>query len=195
MGKEQDVFILAQESLLNVVNQIAEDQWGLDVPAYMTYGGKKATLRDLVNYHAYDDAWVPDVLAGKTAEEVGSKYDGDLLGADPKDSYANYNSTATEAVRTFADLDKIVHLSYGDFPAGEYLKHITSFRGFRAYTIAHFIGVDTTLFAGLVDGLWDEIMPNIEEWRSMGVFGPAVDVPKGADKQTQLLALTGFLQK
>jgi len=69
------------------------------------------------------------------------------------------------------------------------------FRGFRAYTIAKFIGVDSTLQDDLVQGLWDEIVPEVENWRSMGVFGPAIEVPNDADPQTKLLGLTGFLQK
>ncbi|MDE2314210.1 MAG: acyl-CoA dehydrogenase family protein, partial [Elusimicrobia bacterium] len=41
-------------------------------------------LREVINYHAYDDAWVPDMLAGSTMEAAGAdKFDGDLLGDDP----------------------------------------------------------------------------------------------------------------
>ena len=54
------------------------------VPTGMTR--QPATLRETINYHAYDTAWVPDTLAGKTIEEVGSTYDGDLLGDEPKES-------------------------------------------------------------------------------------------------------------
>ena len=49
------------------------------------------------------------------------------------------------AVRDFDDLDRIVHLTYGDWPAREYLKHITSFRGLRVHDIARFIGADTAM--------------------------------------------------
>ena len=95
------------------------------------------------------------------------------------------------AVRDFDDPDRIVHLSYGDWPAREYLKHITSFRGLRAYDIAKFIGADTTLPPDLVQGLWDEIAPSAEEWRKLGVYGPAVPVPDDAPLQDRLLGLTG----
>jgi hypothetical protein len=63
---------------------------------------------------------------------------------------------------------KIVHLSYGDFPAREYRKHITSFRGFRAYDIVKWIGVNTQLPGDLVQGMWDEFVPEVEVWRAMG---------------------------
>ena len=43
----------------------------------------------MINYHAYDDSWVPDMLAGRTMEQAGKdKFDGDLLGTRPKDSFA-----------------------------------------------------------------------------------------------------------
>jgi uncharacterized protein (TIGR03086 family) len=187
---EQQVFVLADQALTAVIDQIRTDQWGLVVPEDMS-NTPGVTLRELVNYHAYDDAWVPDVLAGKTKEEVGDKYDGDLLGDHPKLNFASITETAVLAVRDFEALDRTVHLSYGDWPAREYLKHITSFRGLRAYDIAKFIGADTTLPPALVQGLWDEIAPNAEEWRKLGVYGPAVPVPEQAPLQDRLLGLTG----
>jgi uncharacterized protein (TIGR03086 family) len=187
---EQDVFILADQALKGVVDQIRDDQWALVVPDDMTRT-PGITLRDLINYHAYDDAWVPEVLAGRTMEEVGDKYSGDLLGDHPKLNFASIVETAVLAVRGFDDLDRTVHLSYGDWPAREYLKHITSFRGLRTHDIARFIGADATLPADLTQGLWDEIAPSAEEWRKLGVYGPAVPVPEGAPLQDRLLGLTG----
>lgn len=187
---EQEVFILADQALNAVVDQIRDDQWDLVVPDDMTRT-PGITLRQTINYHAYDDAWVPQVLAGETMEEVGDRYDGDLLGDHPKLNFASIAETAVLAVRDFNDPDRIVHLSYGDWPAREYLKHITSFRGLRAYDIAKFIGADTTLPPDLVRGLWDEIAPSAEEWRKLGVYGPAVPVPDDAPLQQKLLGLTG----
>ena len=189
---EQDVFVLADEALKKVVDQIRDDQWESRVPDDMSPRQPGLTLRRIINYHAYDDAWVPDVLAGKSIEEVGKKHDGDLLGDHPKLSFAGIVETAVTAVRDLDDPDRIVHLSYGDYSAREYLKHITSFRGLRAYDIAKFIGADTTLPGDLVQGLWDEIAPAAEEWRQMGVFGPAVERARTtAPLQDRLLGLTG----
>jgi uncharacterized protein (TIGR03086 family) len=184
------VFILADQALNAVVGQIRDDQWDLVVPDDMTRT-PGITLRQTIDYHAYDDAWVPHVLAGETMEEVGDRYDGDLLGDHPKLNFASIAETAMLAVRAFDDPDRIVHLSYGDWPAREYLKHISSFRGLRAYDIAKFIGADPTLPPDLVRGLWDEIAPSAEEWRELGVYGPAVPVPDDAPLQQRLLGLTG----
>jgi len=188
--REQDVFIRAEQALKHVVDQIRDDQWGLTIPSETDDGSDK-TLRETVNALAYDDAWTPDVLAGKTAAEVGDKYAGDLLGDDPRGAFAKLNATAQDAARIFDDLDKIVHLSYGDYPAREYLKHITSYRGLSAWDVARLIGADDKLPPDLVQGLWDQIIPEVEIWREMGVFGPEVEVPEDADLQTRLLGKTG----
>ena len=187
----QDVFILADQALLGVVEQIGDDQWDAVVPTEMTPRQPGSTLRQVINYHAQDDAWVPDVLNGKTIAEVGDAHDGDLLGDAPKAAFARTAAAAIAAVRAFTDLDKTLHLSYGDYPAGEYLTHITYFRGGRVYDIARFIGADAIMPADLVQGLWDEPAPHAEEWRAIGVFGPAVENPDDAPLQDRLLALTG----
>ncbi len=189
---EQDVFILSERALSNVINQIQDQRWNQTTPDWFQTGRQdKPTLRAIINYHAYDSAWVPDVLAGKAMSEVGSTYDADLLGDDPKGSYRRYSERAIAAALKLKDPEKVVHLSYGDFPAREYFKHITSFRGFRAYDIARWIGINTTLPTELVQGLYDEILPEIDMWRQIGVFGPPVSVPDDAPLQDRLLGMVG----
>ena len=79
-----ELFVLSEEALTEIVDQIRDEQWDLKTPAEMTLQEGEWTVRKLINYHVYDDSWVPETLAGKTIEEVGTKYDGDLLGDDPK---------------------------------------------------------------------------------------------------------------
>lgn len=191
---EQDLFVLADRSLKKVVDSVRDDQWEMQMPPDfpMAQEDDGVTLRRVVNHHAYDEAWVPDTLAGRTMDEAGSdKFDGDLLGADPKASFAALVDTAGAAVEEIDDLERTTHLTYGDFPAREYLTHITTFRGLRAYDIAKVIGADTQLPPDLVQGLWDEVAPHAEEWRALGVFGPRVEVPDDANLQDRLLGLTG----
>jgi hypothetical protein len=191
--QEQDVFVLADHALRNVVNEIKPDQWDMEMPeSFARRGGGKVTLREIISYHAYDDAWVPDMLAGKTMDEAGkTKFDGDLLGEDPQASFGKIVDTACGAARALDDLDRIVHCSFGDFTAREYFWQINSFRGLRAHDIARVIGANTRLPKDLVQGLWDEVSPHAEEWRAIGVYGPAVEVPRDADLQARLLGLTG----
>ena len=193
--REQDLFVAAERALKDVVDQVGHDEWGQQMPAdFATQAEGPVTLRRVINYHAYDDAWVPDILAGRTMEEAGKdKFDGDLLGEDPKGNFARYADTACAAVESLddTDLDRVTHLSYGEFPAREYLWHISTFRGLRAYDLARVLGIRTKLPDDLVRGLWEMLQPHVEEWSRMGIFGPQVEVPAEAPLQDRLLGLTG----
>jgi len=189
---EQDVFIAADEALVRIVDQIKDDQWDIEAPAEMSWQGP-AKVRALINYHAYDDICVPETLAGKQIDELTHQREDDFLADDPKAAFRQIADDAIKAVRalTDEDLDRPVHLSYGDFPIREYLKHITSYRGLRAVDFARLIGVDDTLPADLVQGMWDEFSPEADAWRKMGVFGPEVKVAEDAPLQQRLLGMTG----
>jgi hypothetical protein len=75
---------------------------------------------------------------------------------------------------------------------GEALEHMSIYRAFQAWSIAKFIGLEYSLPPELVEGLWERVMPNVEAWRSMGVFGPEIEVASDADRETLLLGKTGY---
>jgi uncharacterized protein (TIGR03086 family) len=191
---EPEVFVLADRTLAELVGRITEAQWDMTMPVDFAIRGKEAapTLHQVINYHAYDDAWVPDMLAGRTMAEAGpEKFDGDLLGADPVARFNEIVDAACAAATAVTDLEQVAHLSFGDYTTREYLWQINFFRGVRTHDLARALGVDATLPPDLVEGLWEEVSPNAEEWRSLGVFGPAVVVPDDAPLQDRLLGLTG----
>lgn len=190
-----EAFVLADRALARVVAQIGDDQWDRELPpefSRMGAPGERATLRQVVNDHAHDEAWMPDLLAGRTMDEVGrTTFDGDLLGSDPRASFAALVDKGVAAAQSLDDLDRVVHWSYGDFPAREGLWHVICFRALRAVDLARVVGVDDQLDPGLVQAMWDEFRPQAEQWRAMGVFGPEVEVPADAPLQERLLGLTG----
>lgn len=192
---EPQVFLLAVQALNRVVARLRDDQWDWVLPLNFQVNRSafpEPTLRAIINYHAYEDAWVPDMLAGRTMEEVGVEaYKGDLLGDNPKVNFAAIAARACAAAEPFEALDRTVHTSFGDFPAREYFWQLNTFRALRAHDIACFIGVEADLPADLVQGVWDEISPHAEEWRGWGVFPAAVPVPEDAPLLDRLLGLTG----
>ncbi len=186
--------MLADRTLGEVVAAIRDDQWSMEMPpsSARRQTDHVPTLREIVNYHAYDDAWVPDMLAGRTMEEVGKdKHKGDLLGSDPRGSLAALVETACAAAREISDLERVVHTSFGDFTTREYLYQVNRFRGLRAHDIARVVGYDVQLPPALVEGIWNEVSPHAEEWRAIGVFPSAVPVPPDAPLLDRLLGLTG----
>jgi hypothetical protein len=191
---EPEVFVLAERALLAVIDQIGDEQWGMTMPANFATSRRTTvpTLTEVVNYHAYDDAWVPDMLAGLTMEEAGAtKFDGDLLGDNPIGAFSAIVDTACAAADQVADLQALAHLSFGDYTIQQYFWQINMFRGLRAHEIAQVIGVESRLPDALVQGIWDEVSPNAEEWRTIGVFPAAVSVPETAALLYRLLGLTG----
>jgi hypothetical protein len=192
--KEANVFVLADETLNSVVMRIMDEQWDMEMPpSFLTRASDHTpTMREIINYHAYDDAWVPDMLTGRTMDEVGrDKFKGDLLGDEPKGNFAAIVAKACAAARQVTDYDRMVHCSFGDFSTREYFWQTNMFRGLRARDIAVVIGADLTLPVELVQGIWDEISPHAEEWRAIGVFPRQVAVPQDAPLIDRLLGLTG----
>jgi hypothetical protein len=191
--KQRELFLLSDAALLDVIESFTPEQLELPVPAEWT-SKPDPTLRDILADHAYDEVWVPDVLAGLTIEEVGDRYAGDLLKDDPITYYTKYNAEAAEAASQDLDPRSIVHLSYGDVTVAEYFEHISVYRAFQAYSIGTFLGQTVVFDQKLLELLEELVVPHIEEWRSIGVFPPEVPAPAGADAQTMLLAKTGYLR-
>jgi hypothetical protein len=192
--EEAEVFVLADRALCEVVAQIRPEQWDMTMPEnFATRSHPVAPgLREVINYHAYDDAWVPDMLAGRTMEEAGAtKFDGDLLADAPVERFEAIVRDACAAAGGVRDYDATAHLSFGDFTIREYFWQINSFRALRAHDIARAIGVEPCLSDDLIQGVWDEVSPHAEEWRTIGVYPAAVPVRSDAPLLDRLLGLTG----
>jgi len=187
----KELYITSNETEQKVIEQIADDQWGLMMPEKITR--QPMTLQEVVRYHIWDDAWIPDVLAGKTKEEVGDVHEHllTLISKELRSNFTTYNQRAIAAVRDLSDLNRTVHLSYGDFPAREYLQHNISVRAFWSYDIAKLIGADTTMADDFVQALMDEFSPVVAGYRQRGLFRPATEVASAASPQAKLLAMVG----
>jgi hypothetical protein len=190
---EQQLFLASDAALREVIDQFTPASLQLAVPAEWSTN-KTTTMLGLLANHAKDEAWVPDVIAGKTMEQVGDAWKGDLLGSDPIRSYDKLNDLATAAVsKPIAD-GQIAHLSYGDFPVATFLEHTSYYRGFQAPLVAKVAGIPFHMSDDLIDMLWESVEPQIEDLRAIHVFGPPTEAPDGADRQDLLLAMTGFLK-
>jgi uncharacterized protein (TIGR03086 family) len=189
--KQRELFLQADAALRSVVDRITPEQLALPAPADWA-ATPNPTLRDVLAAHARDEAWVPDVLAGRTIEDAAGNYDGDLLGDHPIARYDALNDRATAAVSDDLDPDAIVHLSYGDFPVSAYLEHVSIYRAFQAWSIARHLGWNFSLAPSLVELLWELIGAQIDGLREIGVFPPEVPVPEDADRETLLLGRAGY---
>ncbi|MDQ3655133.1 MAG: hypothetical protein M3457_08650, partial [Chloroflexota bacterium] len=180
----------ANKLLTAVVNQVTTGQMDQVIPDELSWR-KGITLRDAMNVGAYENKCVPEVLAGAGKLPSNDEFMEDLLGDDPLGNYNRYSTVANTAALELDDPDRTVHISYGDFPARDYLRDITINRSLGAHDIATFIGVDARFSDELTQGMWDAISPIAEYLRDIGVFGPRIEVAEDAPLQERLLGLTG----
>jgi hypothetical protein len=188
----RELFVLSDAAFRSVVDRLTPDDLERAAPPEWART-PDPTLRDILRGHARDEAWVPDLLAGRTMEEVGTRWGGELLGDDPIARYDGFNDAATAAMSDPGlDPSMILHFSYGDYPFSEGVLHLVSYRAFQAWLIAKFVGIDFSLSLELIDGLNELLLPTVDGLRAVGAFPAAIEPPAGADAETVLLCTVGF---
>jgi len=134
--------------------------------------------------------WVPGFLqagAGVVLAE-GPSVDEDPAGAwrTLRDGVQELLDDPTTATRTFSHPQAGTHAldqAIGMFFMGDVLIH--------TWDVARAAGLDETLDAGEVAGMYAGMLPLDEMLRASGHYGARVDVPDDADVQTKLIAFTG----
>jgi uncharacterized protein (TIGR03086 family) len=167
------------------VRQVGDEHWLGATP------DEGWTVRDLVNHVVGEDLWAPLLLAGSTIAEVGDRFEGDVLGAGPKEAWAAASAAAVRAVEAGGALDKTVHLSFGDFPGREYASQLFADHLIHAWDLARALGADEQLDAGLVASCASWFDPMEDAYRSAGAIAARPPVPGHADPQAVLLARFG----
>ena len=93
------------------------------------------------------------------------------------------DETATSCVIESPTGPSTIGDAIGTFVLGDVLVH--------TWDIARAVGLDETLDADEVHGLYETMLPMDAALRASGHFGPQVDVADDASEQTKLLAFTG----
>lgn len=168
------------------VLSIADDAWHRPTPC------ADWDVRELVNHLVNENKWTAPLIGGRTVEEVGDAFDGDLLGEEPKSVWTDSANEARSAVDGVTDdLDRPVHVSWGQIPAREYIRQLWTDHLIHAWDLARGIGADEKLDPELVEICYQHSAPQEEFLKTTGAFGGKVDPPEGADLQTKLLAIFG----
>jgi uncharacterized protein (TIGR03086 family) len=185
MSEAKDLFARAVGEFDRRVKRVGSDQWNDQTPC------TEWRVRDLVNHLVYEDKWAPPILAGKTIEEVGDAFEGDLLGQDPKSAWTGAAQEAIGAVGRERTDERTVHVSFGDIKGRHYISQLLCDHVIHAWDLARGIGDDERLDPELVEFAYNYLKPQAQAWRSPGVFGPEVEVDPETDLQTKLLGLSG----
>lgn len=176
---------MAVDAFSRRVELIGDDQWHVVTPC------AEWSVRDLVNHVTGENRWTPPLLAGRTIEEVGNRFDGDLLGDRPKQMWRDAAVAAVEAVQVEGALDRTVFLSFGETPARDYVMQLFADHLVHGWDLAHAIGADEELDPDLVEACATWFDDVEDAYRGAGVIGPPPSVPSTADAQTRLLARFG----
>ena len=171
------------------VRAIRDDQWANATPC------TEWDVRALVNHLVNEALWVRPLLEGRTIAEVGDRFDGDLLGDDPKAAFDRAAAEATAAAGEPGAAARIVHISSGDAPVGEYLGQVFADFVVHGWDLARGIGAEDTIDPGHAASIYEQMRPLEDEMKTWGVYGEKIEVPDGADTQTKLLALFGRVQE
>lgn len=167
------------------VAAIAADQWSDPTPC------SEWDVRTLVNHVVYELLWVPPLTAGQTVDEVGDRFDGDVLGSVPKAAWSEAVGPAFAALEADGALETVVHLSYGDVPVGEYLGQLLTDMAVHGWDLARAIGADDVIDPETAQVLCDFWADQSEMIASSGLFAEPVEVSPDAGPEARLLGLLG----
>lgn len=188
-GTEQpdpvDLHRRASAGFAALVHQIEPSDWTRPTPC------AGWDVRELVNHIVGENLWTAPLMSGRTIEEVGDAYDGDVLGGDPLGAWDDAAASARDAADAPGAVDRTVQLSFGAAPAAEYLMQLFADHLIHGWDLAQAIGADAQLDPTLVAACatWFDAMEEI--YRSSGAVGPRPVVAIGADGAAQLLARFG----
>ncbi|MFG2981584.1 TIGR03086 family metal-binding protein [Streptomyces sp. NPDC048258] len=165
---------------------IGDDQWDAPTPC------AEWSVRDLVNHVTGEQLWIPPLVSeGRTVEEMGDAFSGDVLGDDPVAAWDRAASAAQDAFAEPGALDRTVKLSYGPALGSAYCAELTADCVVHTWDLSRGIGADDRLPDGLVEFSIKEVMPYADGLAASGMYAAPLEVPAGADAQTRLLGLLG----
>jgi uncharacterized protein (TIGR03086 family) len=162
---------------------VSDDDWSAPTPC------AEWDVRALVNHVVGEELWTVPLADGATIAEVGDRFDGDLLGDDPRAVGRAAAADAIAAVDRRLPEGGLVHLSFGDVPMEEYVHQLSADHLVHSWDLATATRQDATLDPETVDAVSAWFAEREELYRAAGAVGPAV--PGAGDPQSQLLGAFG----
>lgn len=187
-GHQNDVLDLYSRALHDFgayVHGVDDAQWSAPTPC------TDWDVTALVNHVVGENRWAVPLFAGSTIAEVGPRLDGDLLGGTPVPVWDESAAAALRAVSEPGAMERVVHLSFGDFPGSEYAMQLFADLLIHGWDLASATGQDARLDPGLVDACAAWFAGVAPDYRAGGAVAPMPQIPSGADAQARLLAEFG----
>jgi uncharacterized protein (TIGR03086 family) len=170
----------AVEAWRSRVEAVTWEQWGAATPC------ADWDVRALVNHVVGEELWTPPLVDGATIDEVGDRFDGDVLGDDPTGAAEAAAQAAASAVDQSLPAGGTAHLSFGDVPLEEYVHQLLADHLVHGWDLAAATGQDRELDPDVLAEVTDWFVDREALYRGAGAIGPRVET--GGDAQSRLLA-------
>jgi uncharacterized protein (TIGR03086 family) len=166
------------------VRAVPADRWDAPTPC------REWTVRDLVNHVVGEHLWAVHLLRGESLEEVGDRYDGDLVGENPVAAWSAAEASSSAAWKALVSPDQPVSVSSGQTSAGAYAEEMLLDLVVHGWDLARGTGQDETMDPAALAHLLPFVSANVDSFKDAGIFAPPVQTTS-TDPQDRLLALLG----
>jgi uncharacterized protein (TIGR03086 family) len=185
MGNLTEQHRRALDASGKIVAAITPEQWGNRTPC----DGWDA--RALTNHLVAGNLWAAELAAGKTIDQVGTAFDGDVLGDDPASAYQRSAAAAAAAFDAPGALESPCAVSYGPVAGSVYAGHRIIDVFIHGWDLAKATSQADNLDPELVSSCTQIVELQLAALRASGAFGDSAEVPADADGQTLLLIWLG----
>jgi uncharacterized protein (TIGR03086 family) len=166
-----------------IVRGVGDGQWAEPTPC------EGWDVRALLNHVCGEGLWAVPLFNGSTIEEVGDRFDGDVLGGVPRDAALGAARAADAVAAERVVPGARVHLSYGEEDAGEYAMQLAADHLVHGWDLAAATGQDRAMDPELVAAVAAWFADREAIYRSAGAVGPRGSAT--GDPQAELLAAFG----
>jgi uncharacterized protein (TIGR03086 family) len=174
----------AVRAVSDLVDRVPEGSWAAPSPC------DGWTVRDVLNHLTSEHLWAPHLLRGETLEQVGDRYDGDVLGEQPGARWRRAVAGSTMAFGQVPDAGTPVHVSAGRISAREYAQQMLVDLTVHGWDLSRGAGVSFAAVPDAVEAGWAYQKPRVGARDTDGIFAPPVPTDS-EDRLDQLVALLG----
>ncbi|WP_345414429.1 TIGR03086 family metal-binding protein [Actinomycetospora chlora] len=118
------------------VHAVGDDRWAAPTPC------ASWSVADLVGHLCFEHLWAPHELAGTSMEQVGDRYEGDLLHDDPAGAWDRAAARSRPRWTAVAEHAPRVHTIFGWIPVAEYAEQMLLDLTVHEWDLARGAGLD-----------------------------------------------------
>jgi uncharacterized protein (TIGR03086 family) len=164
----RELVVAGIDGFTEKVRAVPDDRWDAPTPC------SEWSVRDLVNHMTSEHLWAPHLLRGETLNQVGDRYDGDVLGDDPADAWERA-ADASRALWLEVAPGTPVHLSIGPTPVEEYAEQMHLDLVVHGWDLARGAAIDDSIDPAIAERELGYVETVLDDWP--GLFAAPVETP------------------